>query len=106
MAASLLFRYPYTVVCDKIVSRRGCRGAIQRTPVRRWRDIERVARRKLEQVNAAQRLDDLRIPPGNRLEALKGDHRGQHGIRINDRWRVRFVWKAGDADDVEIVDDH
>lgn len=64
------------------------------------------ARRKVEQVNAAQRLDDLRIPPGNRLEALKGDRRGQHSIRITDRWRVCFVWKDGAAYDVEIVDYH
>lgn len=78
----------------------------RRTAVRRWQDIERVARRKLEQLNAAQRIDDLRIPPGNRLEALKGDRRGQHSIRINDRWRVCFVWKDGDAYDVEIVDYH
>ena len=78
----------------------------RRTPVRRWQDIERIARRKLEQLNAAQRLDDLRIPPGNRLEPLKGDRRGQHSIRINDRWRVCFVWKDGDAYDVEIVDYH
>lgn len=78
----------------------------RRTAVRRWQDIERVARRKLEQLNAAQRIDDLRIPPGNRLEALKGDRRGQHSIRINDRWRVCFVWKDGDAYDVEIVNYH
>lgn len=78
----------------------------QRTPVRRWQDIERVARRKLEQLNAAPRLDDLRIPPGNRLGALKGDRRGQHSICVNDRWRVCFVWKDGGAYDVEIVDYH
>lgn len=75
-------------------------------PVRRWQDVERVARRKLEQLNAARRLDDLRIPPGNQLEALKGDRRGRHSIRINDRWRLCFVWKDGDAYDVEIVDYH
>jgi len=91
-------------VCDRSFRDEDTEALFQRTPVRRWRDIERVARRKLEQVNAAQRLDDLRIPPGNRLEALKGDRRRQHSIRINDRWRVRFVWKGGDADDVEIVD--
>lgn len=56
--------------------------------------------------DAWPRLDDLRIPPGNRLEPLKGDRRGQHSIRINDRWRVCFVWKDGDAYDVEIVDYH
>jgi len=76
----------------------------QRTPVRRWRDIERVARRKLEQVNAAQRLDDLRIPPGNRLEALSATRKGQHGIRINDQYRICFVWTESGPEQVEIVD--
>lgn len=57
-------------------------------------------------LNNAQSLLDLRIPPGNRLEALKGDRRGQHSIRINDQWRICFVWQAGDAENVEIVDYH
>lgn len=57
-------------------------------------------------IDAAGRLDDLKVPPGNRLEALKGDRAGQHSIRINDQFRVCFVWKAGDAYDVEIVDYH
>ncbi len=73
---------------------------------RRWRDIAGTARRKLEMVNAAKSLAELRIPPGNRLAALKGDRRGQYGIRINDRWRICFVWRGGDAYDVEIVDYH
>ena len=75
-------------------------------PVRRWRAIERAARRKLEILAAAVRLDDLRVPPGNRLEALKGNRAGQHSIRINDRWRICFRWIDGDAHDVEIVDYH
>jgi len=75
-------------------------------PVRRFRAIERVARRKLEMLSAAARLDDLRQPPGNRLEALKGDRAGQHAIRINDQWRICFRWSGGDAYDVEIVDYH
>lgn len=69
-------------------------------------DIQQVARRKLRMLNSATALDDLRIPPANRLEALKGNRRGQHSIRINDQWRVCFHWKDGDADDVEIVDYH
>lgn len=62
--------------------------------------------RKLRLLNAAARLDDLRVPPGNRLEALRGDRNGQHSIRINDQWRICFVWTEGGADDVEIVDYH
>jgi toxin HigB-1 len=73
--------------------------------VRRFAAIERVARRKLEMLNAADRLSDLTCPPGNRLEALKGDRRGQHSIRINDQWRLCFRWSEG-AEDVEIVDYH
>ncbi|MBL8590919.1 MAG: type II toxin-antitoxin system RelE/ParE family toxin [Methylobacteriaceae bacterium] len=69
-------------------------------------DIQVVAMRKLRLLNAAARLDDLRVPPGNRLEALRGDRNGQHSIRINDQWRICFVWTEGGADDVEIVDYH
>jgi toxin HigB-1 len=69
-------------------------------------DILTVARRKLRVLDAAIRLDDLRQPPGNRLETLSGDRVGQHSIRINDQWRVCFVWRDGRADDVEIVDYH
>jgi len=68
--------------------------------------IQRVALRKLVQLNAAADLDFLLVPPGNRLEALKGDRQGQHSIRINDQWRICFVWRDGDAYDVEIVDYH
>jgi len=73
---------------------------------RRWRAIRRVAERKLIQLNAAATLDFLRAPPGNRLEALKGDRAGQFSIRINEQWRVCFTWAAGDVFDVEIVDYH
>src|SRR5262245_5057531 len=69
-------------------------------------DMQRVAYRKLVQLDAATRLETLRIPPGNRLEVLRGERRGQHSIRINDPWRICFVWRAGDAYDVEIADDH
>lgn len=69
-------------------------------------DIQRIALRKLLQVHAAVNLEDLRVPPGNRLEALKGERQGQHSIRVNDQWRVCFVWRDGAAWDVEIVDYH
>ena len=72
--------------------------------VRRFKNFERVARRKLLQLHAATVLDSLRIPPGNNLEALKGDRKGQHSIRINDQRRVCFVWKSDGAHQVEIVD--
>lgn len=74
--------------------------------VRRFRSFERVAYRKLKYLMAANALEDLRIPPGNRLEQLGGDRKGQHSIRINDQWRICFVWKDGGADGVEIVDYH
>lgn len=69
-------------------------------------NIQTVARRKLRMLNNARTLDDLRIPPANRLEALKGKRKGQHSIRINDQWRICFIWSNGDADKVEIVDYH
>jgi proteic killer suppression protein len=69
-------------------------------------DIQGIALRKLRLINAAQRLDDLRAPPGNRLEALVGDRAGQHSIRINQQWRICFRWAEGGAEDVEICDYH
>ena len=69
-------------------------------------DIQRVAQRKLRQIHQAEELRDLAAPPGNRLEALKRDRAGQHSIRINDQWRVCFIWKDGGAERVEIVDYH
>lgn len=89
------FRCPLT----EILFREG------RVPAR-WREIERVARRKLEMLNAATRIEDLRVPPGNRLQRLVGDRSGQWSIRINDRWCLCFAWKDGDAHEVEIVDYH
>jgi proteic killer suppression protein len=74
--------------------------------VRRFRAFERVARRKLLLLHRAISLEDLRVPPGNRLEALKRDRAGQHSIRINDQWRLCFVWRDRDACEVEIVDYH
>ena len=73
---------------------------------RRFRAIERVALRKLLQLHAATELRVLASPPGNQLEALRGDRKGQHAIRINQRWRICFVWRAGHCYDVEIVDYH
>jgi proteic killer suppression protein len=69
-------------------------------------DIQPTALRKLRLLNQAQRLTDLRVPPGNRLEALKGERRGQYSIRINDQWRICFTWEQGGPEDVEIVDYH
>lgn len=85
-------------VFDGVDSRRARRTC----PVALWP----VARRKLDQLNAAVSLEALRIPPGNRLEALKGDRRGQHSIRINEQYRVCFTWTPDGPTDVEIVDYH
>lgn len=74
--------------------------------VARFGNIERVARRRLLLLNAAKRLEDLRVPPGNQLKTLKGDRKGQHSIRVNDQWRICFVWRDGEALNVEIVDYH
>ena len=77
-----------------------------RERVRRFRGFERVAQRKLRQLDIATELRDLGSPPGNRLEALHGNREGQHSIRFNDQWRICFVWRDGDAYDVEIVGYH
>ena len=74
--------------------------------VRRFQGIERAARRKLEILEAVEKLEDLRVPPGNRLEVLRGERKGQHGIRVNDPYRICFVWSEEGAEDVEIVDCH
>jgi toxin HigB-1 len=73
---------------------------------RRLQQVARVAQRKLLQLHAARELQDLATFPGNRLEALAGDRRGQHSIRVNDQYRICFVWRDGDADEVEVVDYH
>ena len=73
---------------------------------RRFRAVERVALRKLLQLHAATELRILASPPGNQLEALRGDRKGQHSIRINEKWRICFEWRGGDCFDVEIVDYH
>jgi len=74
--------------------------------VKRFVNIEAVARRKLRQLEISTRLEDLKVPPGNRLEALKGSRTSQYSIRINDQWRVCFRWTAAGAEDVEIIDYH
>ena len=74
--------------------------------VARFQVIERVARRKLLVLNSVDRLDDLKVPPGNRLEALHGSRKGQYSIRINDQYRICFSWKDGNANEVEITDYH
>jgi toxin HigB-1 len=74
--------------------------------VKQFSNISAVARRKLRQIEIAGRLDDFRVPPGNHLEALKGDRSGQHSIRINDQWRICFCWNDTGVEDVEIVDYH
>ena len=83
---------------EKIFSRRFTRGF----PA----NLQRIAQRKLALLDAAERLNDLRVPPGNHLEKLSGDREGQHSIRINDRWRICFRWSEGDAHEVKIVDYH
>ena len=75
-------------------------------PKRFPQSIHRVGLRKLRMLHRAKTLEDLRVPPGNRLEALKGDRKGQHSIRVNDQYRVCFTWRNNDAYDVEIVDYH
>ena len=69
-------------------------------------DVQRIAYRKLVGIDAAESINDLRIPPGNRLEKLKGNREGQHSIRVNEQWRICFRWKEGDAYGVEIADYH
>jgi len=77
-------------------------GATRRFPP----DLRRAAQRKLQYVNAAARLHDLAVPPGNRLEALKGDRRGWHAIRINEQWRVVFRWESDGVSEVAVIDNH
>lgn len=86
---------------------RDAAAVFRRDPVRRFGpDVEHAALRKLLILDAASVLDSLRVPPGNRLEALKGKRKGQYSIRINSQWRLCFVWREGHAFDVEIADYH
>jgi proteic killer suppression protein len=85
---------------------RNTRRLFNGTPVKQFAVFERVAFRKLAQINASRKISDLSIVPGNNLEALKGNRAGQYSIRINDKWRICFVWNETNAYDVEIVDYH
>jgi proteic killer suppression protein len=87
---------------DRDTERLFARQRVKRLPP----DLQRVALRKLRVLDAAENLNDLRVPPGNRLERLKGERSGQHSIRINDQWRICFRWRGNNAHDVEIVDYH
>jgi len=104
LAVTIAARYHVAVIKDFRSAE--TRDLFNGKRVRRWINIETVAMRKLAMLNRAARLDDLRIPPANRLEALKGERAGQHSIRINDQFRLCFRWRDGDAHDVEIVDYH
>jgi proteic killer suppression protein len=100
-------RYAITLVVIKSFAERQTRVLFETGVSRRWSLISRVAVRKLVQIDSVAALEELNVPPGNRLEALKGDRAGLHSIRINDQWRICFRWtKGGDAVDVEIVDYH
>jgi toxin HigB-1 len=91
----------------KSFANRDTERLFRREPVRRFpADLRRVMLRKLVVLDAAESLEDLRSPPGNRLEKLRGDREGQHSIRINDQWRICFTWTDGGAHHVEIVDSH
>jgi proteic killer suppression protein len=86
---------------------RNAERLFDRRPTRRFgAEVQNVALRKLRMLDVATRMDDLRVPPGNRLERLRGDRSGPHSIRINDQWRICFRWDSGDAYDVEIMDYH
>ncbi len=107
-----MFRLTYYVICNSFIymiksfSSRDTEALFNEISVRRYQSIERQARRKLLYLNSVRTLQDLSQPPGNKLEALKGNRRGQHSIRINDQWRICFQWRDGNAFDVEIVDYH
>jgi proteic killer suppression protein len=91
----------------KTFADKGTEKLFQRQPSRSLpANVQRKARMKLEILDAVEKLDDLKVPPGNRLEKLRGGRHGQHSIRINDQWRICFIWKDGDAYNVEVVDYH
>ncbi|WP_331818048.1 type II toxin-antitoxin system RelE/ParE family toxin [Methylobacter sp. Wu1] len=97
-----------TILCMiKTFANKETAAAFQGLPVKRFpSDIRVRIRSKLQQLHAVALLDDLRVPPGNRLESLKGDRIGQYSIRVNDQWRICFIWRDGNAYDVEIIDYH
>jgi proteic killer suppression protein len=96
--------YPFMTI--KSFKCKDTEALFQGRRVRRWINVERPALRKLEQLDWSTVLEDMRVPPENRLEALKGIRKGQHSIRINNQWRVCFIWTAEGAKNVEIVDYH
>ena len=96
----------YHVVIRSFADKRTAAIWADRTPKGFPSDLAWVARRKLRVLAAAKELGELRVPPGNHLEALRGNRAGQHSIRVNDQWRLCFVWRDSDAHDVEIVDYH
>ncbi len=100
-----MLRY-YPRVAIQSFASRDTEALFKGKQVRKWRHFEEVAMRKLAMLNRAMVLHDLLVPPGNRLEALKGDRLGQYSIRINDQWRVCFTWVEGGPRNVEIVDYH
>jgi proteic killer suppression protein len=103
---ALVIRHTYRSVIRSFADRRTAAIWVDRMPKGFPNDLAKVARRKLRMLESATGLEDLRNPPGNRLEPLVGDRTGQYSIRVNDQWRVCFVWRDGDAYDVEVVDYH
>jgi proteic killer suppression protein len=102
----VLLRATYRDVIRSFADKRTAAIWADRMPKGFPSDLAKASRRKLRALAAATRLEDLRQPPANHLEALRGDRRGQHSIRVNDQWRLCFVWRDSDAYDVEIVDYH
>jgi proteic killer suppression protein len=98
--------YSIIVLVIRSFRDRDTRELFDRQAPRRWIPIARAALRRLRILHRARTLNDLRVPPGNRLEALKGDRAGRHSIRVNDQYRICFRWEAGDAYDVELIDYH
>jgi proteic killer suppression protein len=102
----VVMRDTYRSVIRSFADKRTAAIWVDRMPKGFPNDLAKVARRKLRMVASAARIEDLRNPPGNRLETLVGDRTGQYSIRINDQWRLCFLWRDGDAYDVEVVDYH
>ena len=105
----MMLRLTASVVSDQLIRSfpvQGDRETLQRQLSRKFGNIGTVARRKLRMLEDAEVLSDMAAIPGSRLEALGGDRKGQHSIRVNDQWRICFIWREGAAERVEIVDYH